>query len=201
MLQRTLAALGVIAVILAIVGVGIAISQHSNRSSQDGHAEIRSPAPSVAVEPTLHPLEDATPTISTQVNPSGLTIPAGAKLATEAQVISFASNWAKQDGAVKPELVELRLETLQTALETTDKQIGTDPRGAMSAQKPTDAKKPVWRVLFNGTVRIPSCPVPDNAATPDDCGTTSSVEYVIDPMDASEYSATYGARPLPSATP
>jgi hypothetical protein len=162
-----------------------------------------SPISGIGASPTQVAL-GATPvaTLPPEVNPQHLNLPADAVIQTVPQIQDLTTRWAKQIGATHPQVAQVRLETIKTAMETAQRQIGQPPSGALMAQPGTDPATPVWRILLDGdTFALPGCPAPASPATPDNCGTTTSVQFVVDPMTGDAIRDTFGVQPMTTATP
>lgn len=203
MTKRLILLLVVLAVIpIALLLIGLAVWTTATSSSGGVGAQPIPATPARFMStPELSTPRPTVATIPDAVNPEGLTLPPGAKLATVSQAVDLARGWAKQESAKEPRLVLVRLETFKDAMQSHELQANTHPSTAESDRGDHERQRPVWRILFARTFFIPSCPAPVNPATPDNCGVTSSVKYVIDAVTANDYSTTYGVIAIPTATP
>lgn len=200
MTKRLILLLVVLAVIpIALLLIGLAVwTTATSPSGGVGAQPIPATPARFMSTPELSTPQPTAAAIPDDVNPERLTLPPDAKLRTVDQAVDLARQWAKQESTTEPRLILVRLETLNGALASHELQANTHP----SVQVPgEEGQRPVWRVVFAGTFFIPSCPAPVNSATPDNCGVTSSVRYVIDAVTAQDYSKTYGVIAIPSATP
>lgn len=191
--------LAVLVIAMLIIGGAIFISQRS-ATPQAGPGAIGA----LSTAPTVTGGVGATPSpsIPSNVNPEHLTLPAGASIQSVQQVVDLATKWAGQIGATHPQVEQIRLETIKTAMVTTQAQLGQPTASALAAQSGVDPAKPVWRILLGGDqFALPSCPAPASTATPDNCGTSTSVQFIIDPLSGDAIRDTFGVQPLATATP
>jgi hypothetical protein len=133
----------------------------------------------------------------TVYNPEGLTTPMDAQVATAEEALDVALWLARANGAVSPQLKELKLERIEAALAEAQRLAGEDPSTAMQGQPGIDPVRPVWRIVFDGdTFTHPSCPASDvdERGTPETegCGSSPRVQYIIDAATGQLVSATYG---------
>lgn len=198
-----LVALAVIPIVILLVGLTLWTTMWSTSSTSGGTGGAPIPATSVpmpSTPSTMMPQPTVT-AIPIENNPEHLKLPPDAKLQTVDQAVDLARLWARQDSSTEPRLVFVQLDTLKIALDSHEIQADPHPSTPAQGHSGDEGRRPVWRIVFAGTFFIPSCPAPVNSATPDNCGVTSSVRYVIDAVIALDYSKTYGAIAIPSATP
>jgi len=128
-----------------------------------------------------------------EVNPAGLVLPSDGKVPTAQDALNLALTWAKWTGATRPQLVELKLETLKAAMDETDQRTNQPVGSSMAAFQKADPGKPVWRVVFGGdTLLTPRCPPTDAMSTPVACPTTRSVQFVTNPVTGGALRKTFG---------
>lgn len=197
--MRMVELLAILSAAILIIGAAVLHGDHgtAQRSRQSDLPTPAVPSSSIAWSNVA-----SRPTAAAEVNPEHLTLPSEASIQTAQQVVDLATRWATQVGATHPQVEEIRLETIKTAMETTLVRLGQPTSLAMVGQPGVDPMKPVWRILLGGdNFALPSCPAPVSTATPDNCGTSTSIEFVIDPMSGDAIQDTYGVQPVATATP
>lgn len=117
-----------------------------------------SSSPQLAAQPSL----TAVSTVTTEPpsNPT-VTVPADAEYDAAEEAVAFAAQVARESlKAENAHLVRVELLTLEDALIKAQQVAKADPDRAMDGQDQSQAKAPVWRVVFDGDeFHIPMCPL------------------------------------------